>query len=141
MSLPNLSGTARLTGEPELRFTPQGTAMCKVPLAFNSRKKNDAGEWVDGDTLFITGTVWKDAAEAAAEHLRKGQEVAVTGRPKTRSWESDGQKRSTIELLIDSIGPTLRTLAKSASREKPAGKTATGEGDPWAAGPSDEPPF
>lgn len=144
MALPTLTGTGRITHDPELRFASNGTAVCKIPLAFNARRKNQAGEWEDGDTLYINGTLFGDRAETAAEHLARGVEVIVTGRLKTRQWEAqDGQKRSATELLIDSIAPTLRAAAKKAAR-------ATGpqpaDADPWATpntggGFSDEPPF
>ncbi len=138
--LPNLFGTGRLTADPELRFIPSGDAVTKVRLAFNSRKKVD-GEWVDGDVLFIDGTVWRQAAENAAESLQRGDEVVVTGRVKTRSWETDdGQKRSMPELAIDSIGPSLRTATAKVNRV--ARSDAPAAADPWVSGGSDEtPPF
>lgn len=146
MALPILSGTARLTADPELRFGPSGTAVAKLNLAFNSRRKNQqTGEWEDGDVLFVGGTLFADQAEAAAEHLLRGAEVAVSGRLKTRQWETkEGEKRSTVELLIDSIGPTVRGLSKKSDRAKPT--TAKPGEDPWATpatggGFGDEPPF
>lgn len=140
MSLPNLSGAARLFADVELRYSPQGTAVCKVPLVFNSRRYNKTTqEWEDGDSLFITGTVFGENGEAAAEQLTKGTEVTVTGRAKTRQWTTDtGDKRSIVELLIDSIGVTAR--AKKSTR------SANASGDQWSsparpAGQTDEPPF
>lgn len=150
MFLPTLSGTARLTGDPELRFAPSGTAVCKVSLAFNSRKKNEAsGQWEDADTFFITGTLFKQAAENATESLAKGMEVVVTGRLKTRSWEDkeSGQKRSMPELLIDSIGPSITyATAKVTKNDRNGGgqrQAAPAADDPWAStgGFADEPPF
>lgn len=153
MTLPVLSGTGRLTADPDLKFSQNGTAVAKVPLAFNARRKNEqTGQWEDGDAFFVTGAVFKDAAEQAAEQLRKGTEVNVTGRLKTRSWDDNGTRRSVAELLIDSIGPTLREGAKKAERR---GQDSRGQGggfggsrepDPWASdvgsgGYSDEPPF
>src|SRR5207237_5718091 len=107
MTLPTLSGVGRLTGDAELRFTPSGTAVAKVSLAFNARKKDENGNWTDGDVFFVTGTLFNKAAENAAETYTKGVEVVVTGRLKTRQWETDqGEKRSMTELLIDAIGPS-----------------------------------
>jgi single-strand DNA-binding protein len=171
MALPNLSGTARLYADVELRYAANGNPVTKVPLVFNSRKKNQqTNEWEDGDSFFVTGTLFKDRAEWAAEKLNRGDEVIVTGRLKTRSWEDkDGQKRSTVELMVDEIGPTLRTLIPKTQRsggqqsgfgggeQRPKGDTYGGQGrggqqpkpadDPWATssgqqtGVSDDPPF
>lgn len=103
MSLPNLTGTARLYDDVEMRFTPSGMAISRVPLVFNSRRKNQqTQEWEDGDNLWITGLLFKDRAEEAVERLAKGDEVVVSGRVKTNSWEDkEGNKRSTTELLLD----------------------------------------
>lgn len=127
--LPTLSGTARLTADPELRFSPSGVAVVKVGLAFNSRRRNQAGEWEDGDVFFVSGTTFKEHAEHIAESLWRGTEVVVTGRLKTHSWEdrASGQKRSTPELLIDTIGPSLRfATAKVSKAERP--DTVSGRG-------------
>lgn len=167
MSLPNMNGTARLYADVELRFAGNGTAVAKLPLVFNSRRKNqDTGEWEDSDSFFVTGTLFKERAEGAAERLNRGDEVAVSGRMKTRSWEDkDGQKRSITELMIDEVAPTLRTLAKKAERSgqsqggfgqqsnqgQQGGQQAPQGGnqpadDPWATGGGgggfdDKPPF
>jgi single-strand DNA-binding protein len=160
MSLPNLSGTARLYKDVDLRFNPNGMAIAKVPLVFNARKKDDAGNWVDGDSFFVTGLLFKERAEEAAERLTRGAEVMVSGRPKTNSWEDrEGNKRSSTELLIDSIGLTVREVLKAQRSGGQGGQqqdTYGGQGrggrqsappadDPWAtstAGPTDDsPPF
>lgn len=156
MSLPNLSGTARLYADVDLRFSPNGMAVAKIPLVFNSRKKDDAGNWVDADSFFVTGALFKDRAEWAAEKLNRGDEVVVTGRLKTRSWEQDGQKRSIVELMLDEVGPTLRTLMPKAQRSGGRSDTYGGQGrggqqsappagDPWVTGTTgptdDSPPF
>lgn len=156
MSLPTLTGVARLVEDPELKYGPSGTAVCKVRLAFNSRKKDDQGNWVDGDSYFVDGTVFRQEAEHVAESLPKGTEVFVTGRLKTRKYQTrEGEQRSTTDLVIDSIGPTLKfataRVQKMQRSNGHAGTPAGGNfGDPWAtAAPagrgggynSDEPPF
>jgi single-strand DNA-binding protein len=153
MSLPTLSGVARLIDDPELRFSPSGVAVCKVRLAFNSRKLNkQTNEWEDGDVFFVDGTVFKTEAENVAESLQRGTEVAVTGRLKTRRYETrEGEKRSVVELAIDGIGTTLRyATAKVQKMERSGGSTSREPAeDPWASsvpagtntGLSDEPPF
>jgi len=136
MSLPTLSGTGRLTADPELRFAPSGTAVCKVNLAFNSRRRNDRGEWEDADVLFVSGTVFKEVAENVAESLRKGDEVVVSGRLKTRSYETkEGEKRSVTELVIDSIGPSLRFAQAKVQKmgRSSSGGAPAPSGDPWAS--------
>jgi single-strand DNA-binding protein len=147
MALPNLSGEARLIDDPELRFTSSGKGVARLRLAFNSRKQVN-GQWIDGDTLFLDGTVWDKAAENAAQSLSKGDLVVVTGRPKTATWETrDGEKRSRVELMIDSVAPSLRYAEAKVTlveRSRPAGPP---DDDPWATatpvsrGGSDEPPF
>lgn len=110
MSLPNLTGVGRLIDAPELRFTPSGKAVCKVRLAFNSRRKNPQTEqWEDADVYFVDGSLWDQEAENVAQSLDKGHEVLVTGRLKTRKYETkEGEKRSVTELAIDSIAPTMK---------------------------------
>lgn len=156
MALPTISGTARLTDDVELRFAASGMAIAKVRLAFNSRKKDDAGNWVDDSVFFINGTLFKQAAENAAEAFQRGQEVVVTGRLKTDQWESkEGEKRSAPSLLIDSIGPAVNQFQTASVRKLERGSSGSaprggGDADPWAsAAPagggrsnfSDEPPF
>lgn len=133
MALPQLTGTARLTADPELRFAPSGVAVCTIQLAFNARRQNkQTGQWEDGDSFFVRGTLFNNPAEHAAESLTKGTEVLVIGRIKTEHWETrDGEKRSTPALLIDSIGPSLRWATTTVNK---AQRTTTPADD-------QEPPF
>lgn len=165
MSLPTMNGTARLIDDPELRFgAGSGKAVVKVRLAFNSRKKDPAsGEWVDDASFFIDGKAFDRAAENIAESLQRGLEVVVSGRLKTESWEDrqTGDKRSKAVLLIDSIGPALRSAtakvskASSSSGQQAYAQARQAQGqasvqDPWssstpggqpAGGWDQEPPF
>jgi single-strand DNA-binding protein len=159
MSLPTLTGVGRLTDDPELRFTPSGKAVAKVRLAFSDRKKDDAGQWVDGDTAFIDASVWGDEAEHVAESLQRGHEVLVSGKFKQREYVTkDGEKRTVYELAFATVAPTLRyATAKVSKMQRSSGgaqsQPAQGGGfdDPWstggANGPSrgqpadDSPPF
>src|SRR5690606_5123010 len=87
----------RLTADPELRFTPTGTAVARFTVA-TSRRRKDGDQWVDADTTFWVCTAWEQLAEHIAEHLTKGAAVIVVGQAHQTSWESeDGQKRSRIE--------------------------------------------
>ena len=148
MSLPTLNGSARLIDAPELRFSAQGTAVLKLRLAFNARKKDDHGNWVDGDSLYIDGTVFGQHAENIASTLEKGMEAVVSGRLRTESWEKDGRKQSKTVLMVDSIGPSLRfatarvektggsgTGHRDARQAAQAGASAPAE-DPWATSSS-----
>lgn len=152
MSLPNLSGTGRLTADPELRISPNGVSVTKVSLAFNSRKKTDDGKWIDDQVFYIRGVVFRDQAEHVAESLAKGDLVVVSGRLSTRQWTATDEsgaesKQSMPELLIDSIGPSLQFA--NAKVRKMARTSGTGgvpaEEDPFvtasASPATDNPPF
>ncbi len=147
MALPTLHGVGRLTADPELRFAASGTAVATMNLAFNSKRKNDRGEWEDDKTFFVRATAFRQLAENIAETLTKGAEVTVSGRLETNQWEDKqtGDKRSAPAMLLDSIGPNLRSATarvEKASRSTSAGESA----DPWGSAPpasaqTDEPPF
>lgn len=155
VGLPTLSGVGRCTEDPSLRFSQSGTAVCTVNLAFNSRRKNQAGEWGDGDTFFVRATAFKELAESMAESLTRGCEVVVSGRLKTDSWEdkNSGEKRSATSLLIDAIGPNLRFATAKVNKadrgdRSPKASSAASQDDPWGSAPpagsggfADEPPF
>lgn len=148
MSLPVLNGTARLIEDPQLRYAASGGAVVKIRLAFNSRKKDQSGEWVDDAVFYIRGTAFGKAAENIAETLQRGMEVVVSGRMKTESWESNGEKKEAPSLLVDSIGPSLRMatarVEKAGSGNSGQGggrqeyaqarqQQSAGSGDPWSA--------
>jgi single-strand DNA-binding protein len=110
-----------LVDDPELRFTASGVAMARVRFAVNRRYQDRNGEWQE-DTSFFGGTLWRDAAENAAESLTKGMRVIVTGRLEQRQWETqDGEKRSVVEVAIDEIGPSLRWATASVTKSPRAG--------------------
>lgn len=150
-----------LTADPELRFTPAGTAVASFTVAATARLYDKAsGAWKDGDPLFLRCSVWRQVAENVAESLAKGMRVLVQGRLKQRSYEDrEGVKRTVVELDVDEVGPSLRfataTLTK-ATRNTGGTSVSQGEADPWAsqpatagagastgwgAGSTDEPPF
>lgn len=143
--LPTISGEFRAVADPELRFAPSGTAVGTIRLVANSRKKTDAGEWVDDKVVWLRGVTFKQQAENLAESVSKGDLVLVTGKLQTEEWEKDGEKKQSYTILIDSIGPSL---ARNAARPMDTSRTAAAPAaaapadDPWAvpAG-GDEPPF
>ncbi|TQJ60514.1 single-strand binding protein [Arthrobacter sp. SLBN-83] len=107
-----------LVQDPELRFTPSGSAVANFTIASTPRTfDRQANEWKDGETLFLRAAVWKEAAENVAETLRKGMRVIAQGRLKSRSYETkEGEKRTVIELEVDEIGPSLRSATATITR-------------------------
>ena len=107
-----------LTGDPELRFTPSGSAVANFTIASTPRTfDRQTNEWKDGDTLFLRASVWREAAENVAETLTKGMRVIAQGRLKSRSYETkEGEKRNVTELEIDEIGPSLRYASAKVTR-------------------------
>jgi len=113
LRLPSLNRVlmaGRLTRDPELRYTPSGTAVCNLRLASSRRYKDKSGEWQD-DSTFVNVVTWSKTAENCGEYLKKGSAVLVEGRLQSRSWETeDGQKRSVVEInalrveFLDRIG-------------------------------------
>lgn len=125
----NVTLVGNLVEDPELRFTPSGVAMAKIRFAVNRRYQRD-GEWQE-ETSFFGGTVWRDMAENAAESLTKGSRIIVTGSLEQRSWENqEGEKRSTIEIRIDDLGPSLRWATASVTRTPRSGGSDFGGGAP-----------
>jgi single-strand DNA-binding protein len=107
-----------LTNDPELRFTPSGSAVANFTIASTPRTfDRQSNEWKDGETLFLRASVWREAAENVAETLTKGMRVIVSGRLKSRSYETkEGEKRTVIELEVDEIGPSLRWANAKVNR-------------------------
>jgi len=93
----------RLTRDPELRYTPNGKAVCSFSLAVNRRYKDASGQWQD-DTTYVNIVCWMNIAELVNRYLHKGSPVLVEGRLESRSWETEaGQKRSVIEIRADQV--------------------------------------
>lgn len=138
---------------PELRFTPSGAAVAKFTVASTPRLLDKAsGEWRDGTPLFMPCTLWREAAEHAAESLEKGCRVVITGRLRQENWEdkNGGGKRSRLTMEVDEIGPSLRYATAEVTK---AAKTGGGFGssaqptaqrgadpDPWSTGGTDRKP-
>lgn len=109
-----------LTGDPELRFTPSGAPVANFTIASTPRNFDRAsGEWKEGETLFLRASVWKEAAENVAETLKKGMRVIAQGRLKSRSYETkEGERRTSMELEIEEVGPSLRFASATVSRNQ-----------------------
>jgi single-strand DNA-binding protein len=160
----NLTVIGNLTDDPELRFTPSGAAVAKFRVASTPRfLDKQTNEWKDGEPLFLSCTVWRQAAENVAESLQRGARVIVSGRLRQRTYETrEGEKRTVMELEVDEIGPSLRyATAKVQKMSRSSGggggfgsgggggnSSGAGYDDPWAsASPAssgsfdEEPPF
>jgi single-strand DNA-binding protein len=137
--------------DPELRFTTSGQPVARFRIASTPRFYDKAaGEWRDGESLFLTCQVWRQAAENAAESLTRGTRAIVTGKLRQRSYEAkDGTKRTVYELDVDEVGVSLRNatakVTKAARSSAGNGGQGQGDADPWASGSaggySEEPPF
>jgi single-strand DNA-binding protein len=137
-----------LVDDPDLRFTPSGAAVANFRIASTPRTfDRQANEWKDGETLFLSCAVWRQAAENVAESLQRGMRVIVQGRLKSRSYETrEGEKRTVFEIDVDEVGPSLRSATAKVTRASRSGgesgqsgsyggaAQSTGGNDPWASG-------
>ncbi|ANE05111.1 single-stranded DNA-binding protein [Corynebacterium crudilactis] len=123
----NITVVGNIVADPELRFTPSGAAVANFRIASTPRSFNrQTNQWEDGEALFLTVNVWRQAAENVAESLSKGMRVIVTGRLKQRSYETrEGEKRSVFEVEADEVGPSL-TFAKADVQRTPRGGNSGG---------------
>ena len=160
----NITVIGNLTDDPELKFTPSGTAVANVTVASTPRTfDRQSNEWKDGEPLFFRCAAWREMAENVAGSLTKGQRVIVTGALRIRQFErQDGTKGTSVEINVDEIGPSLRYATATVQRTQrtngsqpaptaqasnpwstgPAQAAAPLGGNAWATQPSDsEPPF
>jgi single-strand DNA-binding protein len=134
-----------LTADPELRYTQGGLAVANFTIASTPRTfDRAANDWKDGEALFLRASCWREFAEHVAGSLTKGSRVVATGRLKQRSYETkEGEKRTSIELEVDEIGPSLRYATAQVTRA-PGGASGSSSGggrqqggavadEPWAA--------
>ena len=110
--------TGNLVDDPELRFTPAGQPVAKFRVASTPRfLDKNTNEWKDGDSLFLTCNVWRQAAENVAESLTRGMRVIVSGRLRQRSYETkEGEKRTVYEIEVDDVGPSLRNASAKVNK-------------------------
>jgi single-strand DNA-binding protein len=165
----NITIIGNLVDDPQLRYTPTGQAVANFRVASTPRYMDrTTNEWKDGESLFLSCNVWRQAAENVAESLQRGMRVIVSGRLKQRSYETkEGEKRTVFEVEVDEVGPSLRNASAKVNRTSRATGGQGGSGgygsqggysgggggggsrpadDPWASEPadsgfSDEPPF
>ncbi len=140
-----------LVDDPELRFTPSGAAVANFRIASTSRTfDKQSNEWKDGDALFLSCSVWRQAAENVAESLQKGMRVVVQGRLKSRQYETrEGEKRTVFEIEVEEVGPSLKYATAKVTRAarsgggggyggnqgggNQGGQGGQGQPDPWAS--------
>ncbi|MEU8384336.1 single-stranded DNA-binding protein [Streptosporangium sp. NPDC048865] len=129
-----------LVDDPELRFTPTGQAVARFRIASTPRfLDKTTNEWKDGEGLFLTCNVWRQAAENAAESLQRGMRVIVQGRLRQRSYETkENEKRTVYEVEVDEVGPSLRNATAKVNKTARQGGGGGGFGggpanDPWAS--------
>jgi single-strand DNA-binding protein len=146
-----------LVDDPELRFTPSGAAVANFRIASTPRTfDRQSNEWKDGEALFLSCAVWRQAAENVAESLQRGMRVVVQGRLKARSFETrEGEKRTVFEIDVDEVGPSLKYATAKVTKTSRSGGQGGGYGgggqggygggghgggnswggdDPWATG-------
>ena len=151
------------TADPELRYTSSGAPVASFTVASTPRYfDKQAGDYKDGDTLFLRCNVWRQQAEHVAESLQRGMRVVVVGRLKQRSYEKDGEKRTVYEIEADEVAASLRNATAKVEKAQRSGGNQGGgfgqqpgqqqggnapAGDPWATGGNgggfgdSEPPF
>ncbi|MDQ1706167.1 MAG: single-strand DNA-binding protein [Frankiaceae bacterium] len=157
----NITLVGNLVDDPELRFTPSGAAVAKFRVASTPRfLDKQTNEWKDGDSLFLTCNVWRQAAENVAESLQRGMRVIVQGRLRQRSYETkEGEKRTVYEVEVDEVGPSLKNATAKINKGQRSSGGGGGGGfgggsaaaggaadDPWSTPApggefTDEPPF
>lgn len=120
-----------VVADPELRFTPSGAAVANFRVASTPRVFNrDSGQYEDGEALFLTCNVWRQAAENVAESLTKGMRVIVNGRLKQRSYQTkEGENRTVFEIEVDEVGPSLKFASAQVNRNPREGGGNFGGGN------------
>ena len=121
-----------LVDDPELRFTPSGAAVANFRIASTPRTfDKQSNEWKDGEALFLSCSIWRQAAENVAESLQKGMRVIVQGRLRQRAYETrEGERRSVYELDVEEVGPSLKYATAQVTRAQRGG----GGGGNWSGG-------
>ncbi|MFD4371520.1 single-stranded DNA-binding protein [Streptomyces sp. NPDC058527] len=148
-----------VVADPELRFTPAGAAVANFRIASTPRTfDRTANEWKDGETLFLSVSVWRQQAENVAGSIGRGDRVIVVGTLAQRTYEKDGERRASYEVKAEEVGPALKNATATVTKGGTSSNTAQGygqqtpqqphrgpQGDPWAQQQpqryTDEPPF
>lgn len=106
-----------LADTPDLRFTPAGLAVCNLSIAVNPRVRNNKGEWVQSETIWVRCAVWRDEAENVAESFSKGDRIMIAGELKMKSWtDTDDVEHSYLEMSPREIGASVKFATAKVSR-------------------------
>lgn len=133
-----------LTADPEMRYTQNGLPVANFTIASTPRTfDRQANEWKDGEALFLRASVWREFAEHVAGSLTKGSRVIATGRLRQRSYQDrEGQNRTSIELEVDEIGPSLRYATAQVTRAASSGgQGGRGQDGSWSASAQRDEPW
>ena len=123
MALPTITAQGNLVFEPGFQVTASGISRCKLRIACNERKKDDKGQWSDGDTSYFDIILWRGLAEAAADTFKKGQPILVVGKVKISKYEDkNGVERTSVEITADDIAAVVKNNKV---------KEANADVDPW----------
>ncbi|MEC3893312.1 single-stranded DNA-binding protein [Nocardiopsis alba] len=125
-----------LVDDPELRFTNSGAAVASFRVASTPRTfDRQSGEWKDGESMFLTCSVWRQYAENVAESLQRGMRVIVQGRLRQRSYETrEGEKRTVFEVDVEEVGPALRSATAKVTKTQRQGGGFGGGGGGFGGG-------
>jgi single-strand DNA-binding protein len=131
MALPEVTLIGNLTQDPELRFTTNGLSVTTLRVACSERKRDAAGNWGDGDTLYINASIWGEAGQEITQKLIKGNSVIVTGKLRSRDYTNDaGEKKTIFEILAKNVAQLIKANkapVQNNQYQKPV------EQDPWNA--------
>lgn len=144
MNEPETTIVGNVGGEPELRFTPNGHAVCKFSVAQTPRIKGADGAWKDGEPTWFNCTAWRELGEHVAESITRGMRVIIKGRFVLREYEAkDGTKGRSLDLEVDAIGPELRyataVVSKAAKVAGGNGAGSASSGDQWGGATAERP--
>lgn len=144
MNEPLITIVGNCVGEPSLKFLNSGVAVCNLTVAVTPRVK-DGDSWKDGETIWFRLACWRQLAESVAESIVKGTRVIASGRLSARSYETtSGEKRTDMEIQVDSIGPELRFATAKVNRVERGGERSNQhapQDDPWASSAPTDAPF
>lgn len=136
------------TADAEIKYLPSGVALASWTVACTPRVKK--GEtWEDGETAFYRCTAWRQMAESVAETITRGMRVLVYGKLRIRTYDKDGEKRTSVEIDVEHVGPDLRYATATVNKVSRGGGGGGGNAgpsdDPWGSAPTtgadDSPPF
>lgn len=131
-----ISIVGNATEDPQIKHLPSGVAVVNFSVAVSQRQYDkDRKEWVDGDTMFLRVSAFRDLAENIANSVSRGQRVIVSGKLKSRTYEKDGEKRTVFEVEADEVGPSLRFATATVTKSGGNGGGKASAGDPWSQAP------